>query len=106
MNYSVFMCQVVSQQRYIKIYDKYYVYIKLIIPNNKKTLQYYKVIALAQGEKAKDLIELYRSGDNVVIEAAISLKKQKNLFNGRINKFILFNIYDIHPTNNILNNFV
>nr|YP_009564827.1 putative single-stranded DNA binding protein [Gelidium coulteri]YP_009565227.1 putative single-stranded DNA binding protein [Gelidium sinicola]QBA96178.1 putative single-stranded DNA binding protein [Gelidium coulteri]QBA96578.1 putative single-stranded DNA binding protein [Gelidium sinicola] len=104
MNNYIFMGQLISCQKYIKIYGKYYIYIKLIVPNNKKILKYYKVIALAQGEKTKDL-ELYRLGDSVVIEAAISIKRYKNSF-GRMNKFILCQIYDIHPTNNILNNFV
>lgn len=106
MNYCIFMGQLVSQQRYIKICGKYYVYVKLTMPNNKKVLKYYKVLALAQGEKAKDLIELYRLGDSLVIEATIFTKKYKNSSNDRAKKFILFQICDIHPTHNILNNFV
>nr|YP_009546312.1 putative single-stranded DNA binding protein [Gelidium gabrielsonii]AYO27660.1 putative single-stranded DNA binding protein [Gelidium gabrielsonii] len=104
MNNCIFMGQLTSRQKYIKIYGKYYVYIKLTIPNNKKILKYYKVIASVQGEKAKDL-ELYRLGDSVVIEAAISIRKYRNSF-GRMNIIDLKKYKFIHPTNNILNNFV
>nr|YP_009244073.1 putative single-stranded DNA binding protein [Gelidium elegans]AMK96315.1 putative single-stranded DNA binding protein [Gelidium elegans] len=106
MNYCILMGQLVSKQKYIKICGKHYIYVKLTIPNNKKVLNYYKVLALAHGEKAKDLIELYRIRDSIVIEAAISIRKYKDSSNNKTKKFILFQIYDIHPTHNILNNFV
>ena len=106
MNFSIFTGKIIYKSVPSPINGRDYIYITLLLPNNKKELDFYHVTALASDELARDILNLYRVGDSVIIESSIQVKKYKDELNGRVYRFILFRVYDIHPTHKILNNFV
>lgn len=106
MNFSIFTGKIIQKSIFNSIKGDKYIHITLVIPNNKKEIDFYCVTAVANDEIAKDIIKLYQIGDSVIIESSILIKKYQDKLSGRIHKFMLFRIYDIHPTYNILNNFV
>ena len=104
MNYHIFTGKIINQLSLSRINSSLYIHTTLILPNDKKGLQYYKVTLLAKGQIAKNIFQMYQKGDYVIIEGNIYTRKYK--IKEHINKFIFLKVNDIHPTSNILNNFI
>lgn len=104
MNNYIFTGKVISKLVLNKVNKKQYIYTTLIVPNDKKGIQYYKVIVLAKGQLAENIFQMYQKGDYVIVEGKVHTKKYK--IKEHINKFIFLKVNNIYPTNNILNNFI
>lgn len=106
MNLCILTGKIVNKSMLNLVNNQPCVHTTLMIPNNKRGLNFYKILVIANGRIADDIIDLYQVGDSVIIESSVLLKKGRNKLNGKIYKCLIFQVHDIHPTNNILNNFV
>lgn len=104
MNYYIFTGKIINTLKLSSINNKLLVYATLIVPNYKRGLKWYKIVILAKGQIAKNIFQMYQQGDHVLVEGCIYYVKRKKIKNS--NKLIFFKINDIHPTSNILNNFI
>ena len=100
MNYYIFAGKIINPLTLIRIKSKLCIYMTLIIPNNKRGLRWYKVVLIAKSQMAKNIFQMYQKGDSIIVEGCIYTKKYK------ANKFVFLKVNDIHPTSNILNNFI
>nr|QJH88270.1 Ycf41 [Pterocladia lucida] len=106
MNLCMFTGKIVNQSEIIIINNRSYLYTILMLPNNKRGQNFYKVMIIAMDEVAKDMFELYQVGDSIIVESSIYMKQYKKSLARKTSKLILFQVHDLHPTSNILNNFV
>nr|YP_009296204.1 putative single-stranded DNA binding protein [Sebdenia flabellata]AOM65139.1 putative single-stranded DNA binding protein [Sebdenia flabellata] len=102
MNICIITAKVITAPKLLRFKSTALSQMILCVPNDKKGLLHYKIKAIAKGQLAKDIFEIYRKNNFIIVEGFIYLKKIEKRHINEMNKFrnqksIIIKITKIHP---------
>lgn len=78
MNLSVITAQIIKQPKLVKVNNYNMMYMSVIVPNEKKTTSFFQLYVYSTINKYKDLCDLYRVKDIVILTGYIYVKQHSN----------------------------
>nr|YP_010197574.1 hypothetical protein LK244_pgp119 [Gracilaria flabelliformis subsp. simplex]UAD85990.1 hypothetical protein [Gracilaria flabelliformis subsp. simplex] len=96
---NIFICTayLLSQPKLTKVEHQNFCYILLSIKNFLDNIPNIKIKAFAKGKVAKQVFDLYKQKNSVVIESSIYIKRMKTLDNNKKKSKVIFvKIHKIH----------
>lgn len=100
MNICILTARLIKKPRLIFKHNNFIVEIFICIPNNNNTLLCHNIKCRATGKIAKNIFDLYKKGDFILIEGLIQvnrnqiLNKSKSL---KVIKSLYIKVKKIHP---------
>nr|YP_010198187.1 hypothetical protein LK226_pgp119 [Gracilaria ornata]UAD86603.1 hypothetical protein [Gracilaria ornata] len=97
MNIFISTAYLLSQPKLIKVKHQNFCYVLLSIKNFLDNITNIKIKAFAKGKVAKQVFDLYKQKNSVVIESSIYIKRMKTLGNNKKKSKVIFvKIHKIH----------
>nr|YP_010198391.1 hypothetical protein LK148_pgp119 [Gracilaria pachydermatica]UAD86807.1 hypothetical protein [Gracilaria pachydermatica] len=97
MNTFICTAYILSQPKLIKVKHQNFCYVLLSLQNFLDNIPNIKIKAFAKGKIAKQVFDLYKQKNSVVIESSIYIKRIKTVNNNKKKSKVIFvRVYKIH----------
>nr|YP_009294447.1 putative single-stranded DNA binding protein [Asparagopsis taxiformis]AOM65930.1 putative single-stranded DNA binding protein [Asparagopsis taxiformis] len=101
MNICILTARILNRPKLLFRHNSFVISLIICIPNNKPHLVWSHIQCKARGKIAKNIFDLYRQGDYIIVEGYLKIdqkkvyKNEKKLF---VNKVISIQVQKVHPT--------
>lgn len=96
MNLSIITAQIIKQPRLVKVNNYNIIYMSVIVPNEKKATSFFQLYVYSKMNKYKDLCELYRIKDIVILTGYIYIRQHSNYLL-KAHDYMIMKADDIQP---------